>query len=165
MVAIDAPVETIIPATLQVIPASLFATEPKTNQLGPAGVLGSLVNSRGLRLACYYWPVRLLRRRLLVFLQYCRLLQQLCCVVLQRALSLCVQAKKPVRGCVLFVHGHGAYLLHELLRVDVRALRPPCSLCCTHPCSPTQNASPKYWNVWPGSPCCTKPCNTALYAL
>ena len=59
VVAIDAPVETIIPATLQVIPASLFATEPKTNQLGPAGVLGSLVNSRGLRLACYYWPVRL----------------------------------------------------------------------------------------------------------
>jgi len=31
-----------------------------------------------------------------------------------------VQAAKP-RGVVLFVHGHGAYLLHELLRVDVRA--------------------------------------------
>ena len=34
------------------------------------------------------------------------------------------QAAKP-RGVVLFVHGHGAYLLHELLRVDVRV---PCAL-------------------------------------
>ncbi|KAK9846479.1 hypothetical protein WJX81_004951 [Elliptochloris bilobata] len=44
--------------------------------------MGSSVNARGLRLACYYWP-----------------------------------ASKP-QGVVLFVHGHGAYLLHELLRVD-----------------------------------------------
>ena len=41
-----------------------------------------------------------------------------------------MQAVKP-RGVVLFVHGHGAYLLHELLRVDVRgpsALSQPAGL-------------------------------------
>ena len=34
-----------------------------------------------------------------------------------------LQAIKP-RGVVIFVHGHGAYLLHELLRVDVSAFAP-----------------------------------------
>ena len=34
-----------------------------------------------------------------------------------------LQAIKP-RGVVIFVHGHGAYLLHELLRVDVSASAP-----------------------------------------
>ena len=58
VVAVDAPVETIIPATLKLVPASLFDFEPRVNQLGPAGVCGSLVNACGLRLACYYWPVR-----------------------------------------------------------------------------------------------------------
>ena len=58
VVAVDAPVETIIPSTLQVVPASLFAAEPHCKQLGERGVVGSLVNAKGLRLACYYWPVR-----------------------------------------------------------------------------------------------------------
>ena len=34
-----------------------------------------------------------------------------------------LQAIKP-RGVVIFVHGHGAYLLHELLRVNVSASAP-----------------------------------------
>lgn len=59
--AVDAPAGTIVPATLQPVPASLFEFEPQMNQLGPAGVLSSLVNARGLRLACYYWPVSLIK--------------------------------------------------------------------------------------------------------
>lgn len=58
VVAVDAAVDTIIPSTLQVVPASLFATEPRCNQLGEHGTVGSLVNAKGLRLACYHWPVR-----------------------------------------------------------------------------------------------------------
>ena len=51
----------------------------------------------------------------------------LCSVLIFHPLSvLPLQATKP-RGVVIFVHGHGAYLLHELLRVNVSACAPTSS--------------------------------------
>lgn len=39
---------------------SLFQSEPKVRQLGEVGVQGSFVNSQGLQIASYYWPVSFL---------------------------------------------------------------------------------------------------------
>jgi hypothetical protein len=51
--------ETVIPSYFDAKKRQcLFEAEPKQNQLGDHGTQGSFVNSKGLQIATYYWPVR-----------------------------------------------------------------------------------------------------------
>jgi hypothetical protein len=53
------PVDTIVPDYInKTRRKTLFKNDPKEKQLGPHGSTGSFINSQGLRIASYYWPVR-----------------------------------------------------------------------------------------------------------
>ena len=53
------PVDTIVPDyIIKTGRRTLFNNDPKEKQLGPDGSTSSFVNSQGLRIASYYWPVR-----------------------------------------------------------------------------------------------------------
>ena len=52
------PVDTIVPDYFsKTRRKTLFRDEPKERQLGPHGSSSSFLNSQGLRIASYYWPV------------------------------------------------------------------------------------------------------------
>lgn len=54
----EIPVETVIPSYFDTKRRpSLFSHEPKVEALGATGCQGTFVNSQGLRIASYYWPV------------------------------------------------------------------------------------------------------------
>ena len=52
------PVDTIVPDYItKTRRKTLFRNEPKERQLGPHGTSSSFLNSQGLRIASFYWPV------------------------------------------------------------------------------------------------------------